>query len=800
MFKHKKGLFISLLTGVTLLSSLAEAVVPNAPGSYVGVTKLSNTSVRISTKDNSDNEDGFYVSVYDHDTSALVQQKQLSASNNSSVYADITGLVCDKLYGVSVLAFNTDGNSSSDTRYFNINSTFSPPCSNQDVPNAPGPYIGVTDINKSAVKVNFLDNDDSEDGFLLFDESGDINITVPKNSTTSPSQTYVTLTGLTCDRVYTIKALAFNSNGNSETSDARSFNIHTTFGIPCEGTAQSPIANAGDDKNVEVNTTINIIGSGTDNDGVIVSYKWEENGTALANTASFDYISSVEGNHTLILTVTDNDGLADTDTMIVTVMPKGIIPPVAVAGADQNITEGETVELNASASYDPNGQIVSYSWSENGTVFANTALFSLANLTVGQHIIQVKVTDNDGHTDMDTLIVNVLPGTNQGVSFHTAFTENIYGQGTRTLAFFISSKEDTNGEITLTDTNDTIPFSVLAGDIEEVTIPTRMMLNGTGKVRRVIRITSEKDIVVVGLNKRSTTTDAFLILPDKLLGTEYYTVGYKNIALDEFALIATEDNTIINVSSSINTLANFDVNLSKGEVYQYQQNVELTGTHISSNKNIAVVSGNQCTDIPDTDYACDHIAEQMLPVNTWEKEFITVPLKTRQNGDTFRIVASHNNSVVSINGIVTATLHNAGEYYETVLTTSSYITSNYPIMVAQYSNSTSFDGVTSDPFMALVPATAQYDTTHIINTPSGFTDYINLVVPTASINDVQLDGVNINVSDFTVVADTSYSSAQLQISSGKHTVTSSAKIGLLGYGFANYDSYGYPSSLRLIKH
>ena len=67
-------------------------------------------------------------------------------------------------------------------------------------------------------------------------------------------------------------------------------------------------------------------------------------------------------------------------------------------------------------------------------------------------------------------------------------------------------------------------------------------------------------------------------------------------------------------------------------------------------------------------------------------------------------------------------------------------------------------------------------------------------------NDVQLDGVNVNVAEFTVVVGTSFSSAQLQIASGKHTVTSNAKIGMLGYGFADYDSYGYPSSLRITKH
>lgn len=241
MFKYKKGLLISLVTSFVLSSSLlAAATVPNAPGPYVGVTKLSSTSVRISTRDNSNNEDGFYTSVYDYATSALVKREQVNGSNNISTYTNITGLVCDKLYSVNVVAFNNEGNSSqSDTTHFNIHSTFSTPCSTiptPTIPNAPGPDIGVTAIDKSSVRVNFLDNSGNEDGFLIFDSTGDINVTVPENNASEPSQTYVTLTGLVCNKSYKIKALAFNGHGNSATSDARDFNIHTTFNIECNNT------------------------------------------------------------------------------------------------------------------------------------------------------------------------------------------------------------------------------------------------------------------------------------------------------------------------------------------------------------------------------------------------------------------------------------------------------------------------------------------------------------------------------------------------------------------------------------
>ncbi len=81
----------------------------------------------------------------------------------------------------------------------------------------------------------------------------------------------------------------------------------------------APTANAGSDKNVEVNQVVTITGSGTDIDGMIVSYEWAKGTTVLATTASFDYIPTAVGTDILILTIMDNNGDTDSDTMDVTV-------------------------------------------------------------------------------------------------------------------------------------------------------------------------------------------------------------------------------------------------------------------------------------------------------------------------------------------------------------------------------------------------------------------------------------------------------------------------------------------------
>jgi hypothetical protein len=90
--------------------------------------------------------------------------------------------------------------------------------------------------------------------------------------------------------------------------------------------------------------------------------------------------------------------------------------------------------------------------------------------------------------------------------------------------------------------------------------------------------------------------------------------------------------------------------------------------------------------------------------------------------------------------------------------------------------------------------------------PSGFgtdfvVNYVNLVVSTADIANLRLDGTAISSSQFQAIAGSSYSWASLALTSTKgHTVTSlsSTPFGLTNYGDGNYDSYSNPGGILLI--
>jgi hypothetical protein len=85
-------------------------------------------------------------------------------------------------------------------------------------------------------------------------------------------------------------------------------------------------------------------------------------------------------------------------------------PPVAVAGDDQTKNVNEDVTLDGSDSSDPDGTIVSYEWREGVTVLAETATATL-NFAVGAHTVVLTVTDNEGASSEDSVVITITEET-----------------------------------------------------------------------------------------------------------------------------------------------------------------------------------------------------------------------------------------------------------------------------------------------------------------------------------------------------------------------------------------------------
>lgn len=120
-------------------------------------------------------------------------------------------------------------------------------------------------------------------------------------------------------------------------------------------------------------------------------------------------------------------------TIVAVLLVTSLVPPAAVgtaddgpladAGLDQQVTQGSTVYLDGGGSYAPDGEIVSYEWTiqtpgdetiEPEEPTAVTTTFEASEL--GRYEVTLRVTDDEGRSNEDTLYVDVEPGTGPSIA------------------------------------------------------------------------------------------------------------------------------------------------------------------------------------------------------------------------------------------------------------------------------------------------------------------------------------------------------------------------------------------------
>jgi gliding motility-associated-like protein len=374
------------------------------------------------------------------------------------------------------------------------------------------------------------------------------------------------------------------------------------------------------------------------------------------------------------------------------------------------------------------------------------------------------------------------------------------------------------------------PFNtgnVLANGAVQIKIPLNLgETNGSEIIQeKGIHLIAENPVNVYALNWDRNSADVAVIFPVPSLGKQYFTMCFtpnvnnrpahgKN---SEFLIVASEDSTSVEITPSVvtdggkNAGVPFKIVLHKGEVFQVQslnQNGlsgqgDLTGSYIESDKPVAVYSGNFSTTVPSQTGMAgyDHLFEQIPPLQTWGREFYTVPLQTR-SADRYRVMASEDSTTVMI-GNVNHFINKKGDYYEFILSynQATHIYADKPILLAQFSQSQRTDG-TGDPFMIILSPVSQAknEATFVAYNSNQINNYyINLVALTTEINNIELNGNPVGPR-FKPYLGTNYSYAQLQIQAGIHTIKNlNPDRGFLAYvyGYGGYESYGYGVGFNL---
>jgi hypothetical protein len=392
-----------------------------------------------------------------------------------------------------------------------------------------------------------------------------------------------------------------------------------------------------------------------------------------------------------------------------------------------------------------------------------------------------------------------------GTDFWVSWMQNF--DSPENCILYITSGVGATGTISMPGTGWSQNFTVAANGSVTVTVPTAQgpcISTPNTVLNKAVRITSNNPIAVFTVNQRIASTDATLVLPVAALGDDYMVTTYTVLSgqPSEFVVVGIDNNTSIQiipkaaVNGGVGANVPFNITLSAGQVYLVQSNGDLTGSTVKATNtnqcnNFAVFAGNRCANVSTACTYCDHLFEQMIPLKAWGNNFATAPLLAR-NGDVFRILAAENGTTININGGAGINL-NAGQFHEVMLTTASFITSNKPISVAQFSRGTSCDGASSDPFMIILSPVEQF-IDHIV-----FFSFLagnvttlgtNIITKTAYTGLATLDGAAI--PGWAVIpSNPTYSFTRRNVTQGSHTLHSDSGVVATVYGYGNVESYGY---------
>jgi len=367
----------------------------------------------------------------------------------------------------------------------------------------------------------------------------------------------------------------------------------------------------------------------------------------------------------------------------------------------------------------------------------------------------------------------------------------------------------------------------------------------------VFRIKTTLPVVAYQINPFEAadkhTTDASLLIPEPALGNQYYTTNYDGLGsyASSISIVPTEDDTHVTISPSVAVLAggpipggpdSFEVTLNSMEHLQIlaQGTTDLTASLVTADKPVAVFSGVLCANIPPGKGYCDHIEQQMPPIQSWGWTYIAAfPPRRAAENTLWRVIAALDSTKLNFEPL---------SQYDTVLASGDMVeidadrsfmvhaTSNVPdevddppILVVNYlkgavqtaeESGTDIYGLGNlrgDPAMILSVPVEQYLNSYIfLADPSYSYNYV-VVVRTDPNQIIHLDCLDPIPSNMFEPISGDFARAEIKLSAednsadgtcqsvtnGVHDIWSDQPFGIWVYGYYADTSYGYPGGMNL---
>jgi hypothetical protein len=293
-------------------------------------------------------------------------------------------------------------------------------------------------------------------------------------------------------------------------------------------------------------------------------------------------------------------------------------------------------------------------------------------------------------------------------------------------------------------------------------------------------------------------------------------------------VIALQDKTTVQIlpkaaiaaggavpASAANTMTSFTLN--KGQLLQFAQLEDLSGSVISSSAPVGVWGGHYCMNLPDSmTSACDAAHQEIPPVKAAGSEYVAVRYRTRTPGTEetvpWRIMGMVSGTTLTYDPpqpTAPPTL-NVGQLVEFQSTGPFDVKSQdakHPFYIAGHMTGGSLAGGLGDPETVNIAPPAQYLPKYIFFTDPTYSE-TNLVLvqgkdSTGAYPPVTLDCIPAPLTGWQPVGGSGYQYTRIDVQTGHmpvggcdnglHVITSSAPFGITVWGFDQYVSYAYPA-------
>jgi hypothetical protein len=288
-----------------------------------------------------------------------------------------------------------------------------------------------------------------------------------------------------------------------------------------------------------------------------------------------------------------------------------------------------------------------------------------------------------------------------------------------------------------------------------------------------------------------------LALPISSLGTYYRVLTYHGAGLSSadragVLIVGTADNTSVQFSPTATVLGGhaagamygFALNMGQGKWLISADSSsagDLSGSTILATAPLAVFVGHIATKVPTASGYYDQLFEALPPVSSWGTDYILPNIPGRTSGTRYRVMADQPGTAVTGTGFNPPVLVAGGTAESPSLAGHYRLTSNKPILVAQFMTGVQAEGgLYGDPAMQfLTPISAFTETRSVIASYiQSATDSmtISIVALQQAADSIKINGQVLGASHFVSVLSTPYVVAHVAVAPGPITTESPGSV------------------------